>query len=372
MSFIASLRRDLVNLPGWRTRRKILVIESDDWGSIRTSSRDALEAMRRAGIPVEMNYFVKNDALESPEDMELLFGLLSSFSDVHGNHPVITANAVLANPDFDSIRKGDFIEYKYERIADTYLRYFGDSTIMNLWKQGMDQQLIRPQFHGREHVNVWEWMEVLRSGNTQEMIAFDNRCILGLGNKAASQRPDEYMAAFSFESNEEKSHHSQIISEGLDLFEKTFGFRSASFIAPCGVHPFHLDEILYAAGVKYIQGGRQYELNKEGQLTPVNRFWGYKNSNGQIFWRRNATFEPSRNPQFDWVGSVMSEIRSAFRWGKPAVINSHRVNYSGSINAPNRDNSLKLMKKLLEKLLHEYPEVEFLSSDRLGDLISGK
>jgi len=372
MSFIASLRRDLVNLPGWRTRRKILVIESDDWGSIRTSSSDALEGMRSAGIPVERNYFVMNDALESPIDMEMLFGLLSSFRDVRGNHPVITANAVLANPDFDGIRKGGLGEYKYELITDTYQRYSGGSTVMSLWKQGIDKQIIRPQFHGREHMNAWEWMNVLRSGNAQEMIAFDNRCILGLGNKAASQRPDEYMAAFSFESNEEKSQHRQIISEGLDLFEKTFGFRSASFIAPCGVHPFHLDEILHSAGVKYIQGGRQYEQNKEGQLTPVNRFWGYKNSNGQIFWRRNATFEPSRNPQFDWVGSVMSEIRSAFRWGKPAVINSHRVNYVGSINAANRDNTLKLLEALLAEILREYPDVEFLSSDRLGDLISGK
>ena len=33
--------RNLSNLPGWRTSRKIVVIESDDWGTIRMPSNKA-------------------------------------------------------------------------------------------------------------------------------------------------------------------------------------------------------------------------------------------------------------------------------------------------------------------------------------------
>jgi len=40
MKLEKALRKNLVNIPGWRTNRKIVVIESDDWGSVRMPSRE--------------------------------------------------------------------------------------------------------------------------------------------------------------------------------------------------------------------------------------------------------------------------------------------------------------------------------------------
>ena len=37
-----NVSRNLSNLPGWRTKRHIIVIESDDWGSIRMSSKEVV------------------------------------------------------------------------------------------------------------------------------------------------------------------------------------------------------------------------------------------------------------------------------------------------------------------------------------------
>lgn len=34
------ITHNLLNIPGWRTNRKIVVIESDDWGSIRMPSQE--------------------------------------------------------------------------------------------------------------------------------------------------------------------------------------------------------------------------------------------------------------------------------------------------------------------------------------------
>ena len=47
-----NLLRNLSNLPGWRTRRHIVVIESDDWGSIRMASHESFRRLREllAGI----------------------------------------------------------------------------------------------------------------------------------------------------------------------------------------------------------------------------------------------------------------------------------------------------------------------------------
>ena len=68
----------------------------------------------------------------------------------------------------------------------------------------------------------------------------------------------------------------------------------------------------------------------------------------------------------------MKEIELAFRWGKPAVINSHRVNYSSGIFVENRDNTLRLLDTLLKAVLQKWPEVEFMNSQQLGETIQNK
>jgi hypothetical protein len=86
---------------------------------------------------------------------------------------------------------------------------------------------------------------------------------------------------------------------------------------------------------------------------------------------RNCFFEPSLEG-VDWVTSCLKDIERAFRWKKPAVISSHRVNFIGGLNPKNRETSLIEFKKLLNAIVVNWPEVEFKSSAELGDLIAGK
>src|SRR5690554_2833250 len=86
---------------GWTTDRKIIVIESDDWGSIRMPSREAYEKLLSYGIRVDKCGFCKNDSLATEEDLNLLFNLLLSHKDSNNNPLVITANTLVANPDFE-------------------------------------------------------------------------------------------------------------------------------------------------------------------------------------------------------------------------------------------------------------------------------
>jgi len=95
------LAKNYVNFRGWNSNRKLILIESDDWGAIRMPSREVYEDFLVKKIPVDKNYFTKYDCLESNQDLEQLFHVLSSFKDRKGNHPVITANALIANPDFE-------------------------------------------------------------------------------------------------------------------------------------------------------------------------------------------------------------------------------------------------------------------------------
>ena len=85
----------------------------------------------------------------------------------------------------------------------------------------------------------------------------------------------------------------------------------------------------------------------------------------------NATFEPSSIEGMDWVNYCFNQIETAFAWNKPAIITSHRVNYIGFLDKNNRDRSLELLTTLIQKVQKKWPEVEFLSSDQLGDMIKG-
>ncbi len=365
------LTKNYINFRGWSTNKKFILIESDDWGAIRMPSKAVYDELLSKGVPVDRNYFTKYDCLESNQDLEQLFHVLSSFKDRKGNHPVITANALIANPDFEKVEASKFSEYHYELVSETYNRYENNSKTLQNWKDnGIAKRMLWPQFHGREHLNPKEWLKTLNANVEQEKIGFENRAILGIGNKLSSKRSNEYMAAFEFEDEIEMNQIHQITKEGLELFEQFFGFKSKSFVASCSIRSDKLDKVLSENGVMYHQLGQHLEPIGEGKCKLVNRFWGDTNQYGQIYWRRNATFEPSRDPSFDWVNSCMAEIKIAFRWGKPAVINSHRVNYIGSIFEENRENGLKLLQNLLQAIVKEWPEVEFISSDQLGDFMS--
>ena len=370
MDIIRAIRKNLINIPGWSTKRRIVVIESDDWGSIRIPSREVYDLLLQNGVPVDSFYFTRNDCLESEKDLTFLFEILGSFKDKNLNHPVITANAVVANPDFKKISDTGKREYHYELITDTYTKYPDHSKVMQLWKEiGINQKMLWPQFHGREHLNVEYWMKIINSDVFSERLAFENDTILGISVPGEPDQDLNYMAAFEYNSHEQMIAIEEITADGLRLFNQIFGFVSHSFVPSCSIQGAHLDSILSKGGVLFHQCGQQFRPAGNGKLKTINKFWGQTNNLGQIYWRRNCTFEPSRNHDFDWIDSCLAEMSIAFRWGKPAVINSHRVNYIGSISPENREKSLKSLKRLLHQALQKWPDIEFMTSEDLGNLI---
>ena len=51
MKVFGSILKNISNVPGWSTNRKIIVFEVDDWGAIRTRSREARDKMIADGGP---------------------------------------------------------------------------------------------------------------------------------------------------------------------------------------------------------------------------------------------------------------------------------------------------------------------------------
>ena len=363
--------RNLLNIPGWRTNRKIVVIESDDWGSIRMPSREIYEQFLAEGIRVDKDRYCKYDSLATPDDLEALFEVLTSVKDQNGRHAVITANTLVANPDFERIKEADFAQYYYEPFTETLTRNQKTEGSFVLWKQGMDSAIFHPQFHGREHLNVKKWMHCLKSGKEIMRLAFSYGT-LGLNSKVDSRINTKYTGALNSGLKEDIEAYNYILEDGLDLFEDIFGYRSLSFIPPTYTWHPDIEPSLFKNGVRYLQGMVFQRVPLDDDTTfryKKNNFLGYKSKAGLTYLTRNAYFEPTQFTIDDCVSDCLNRVKIAFRWHKPAIISMHRLNIIGAIDERNRTRNLILLKKLLLEITHQYPDVEFMSSDELGKLI---
>ena len=296
------------NLPGWRTNRKIVVIESDDWGSIRMSSLEAFNNLLKAGMKEDRNHYNTFDSLESNKDLECLFETLSKFRDKNGRHPVMTGVNVVANPNFEKIKENGYTHYVYEPYTETLKRYPAHDRVYELWKEGIEKRLFVPIFHGREHLNVQRWLRALRNGHRSTLLAFEN-CVTGIYNGIGGEKIPEFQAAFDIDTPEDLPYLKEVLITGLDLFKELYGYNSSYFVPTNGPFNNSLEKVLKEKGVRYINSGKiQKEPLGNGQFKKNIRFLGKKNELRQIYLTRNCFFEPSsmESPaNTDWIGNCL-------------------------------------------------------------------
>jgi hypothetical protein len=359
------------NLRGVSLRRKYVIFESDDWGMSRVPGLQCRQRLTDSGLDVTSSRYDLLDCLESRSDLEQLFNVLDRHRGNNGRAPRFTMNMILGNPDFEAIRQSNFEEYAFEDLFETYRRHHGEN-LQPVWERASTEGLIRPQFHGREHLNVDLWLHDLRAGHHDARIAFDHG-YFGLETQTSSARQKHYLAAYWPTSASHFRSIMAIAEDGLDRFERLFGYRSRSFIACNYVLPGGLEAILGEKGVELIQGQRgQLCPSSDGSQLPIRRsYTGQRNRTRQLYSVRNVNFEPFEDPSRDWVTSAMREIKSAFFWRTPAIISTHRVNYASGMDIKNRDNNLKLLEMLLQNILRTWPDVEFVTSDELISIIDG-
>ena len=363
----------LTNIPGWRTKRKIVVIESDDWGSIRMPSKEVYEKMLTAGVRVDKCHYCSNDSLETEEDLSLLFEVLTSVKDKFDNPAEVTANTLVANPDFKKIKESNFTEYHYKKISEGFQEFKGSENVLALYKQGQNARCFKVQSHGREHLNVSRWMKYLNEDYKETHLAFELG-VYGLSTTITTEKRKSFLPAFDFDTSDEELQVNEIALDGLRIFEEIFAYQSKSFIAPNYVWGKSLEKTIKNCGVNFMQGSqlhRYTEVNGHKSNRRL-RYTGKKNEHNQIELARNAFFEPSENTNKDWVNSCLADINRAFTWKHPAIICSHRVNFMGGLNKGNRDMNLKQLKELLVQIKNKWPDVEFMSSDQLGELVKQK
>ena len=360
----------LMMIKNKQINQHVVVFESDDWGSIRMPSLAVLDKLQSKGVTLAVpQSYDSVDTIASNDDLEMLMEVLASVKDSNGNPAKITLNTCVANPDFERIKDGNFQEYYYEPFTETLKRYPHHDRAFALWKEGMAHNVFQPQFHGREHLNPQKWLRYIQNGNKDVRAAFDEGCC-SLATLDHDKRVT-FLEAFEIDTAAECDFVKKSIEEGLELFEKLFGFQSESMIAPCYTWDDYIEEEAAVHGVKYIQGG-YIQRHSSWQRSLGNHITGHFNGEvnhlKQCYTIRNCNFEPSLIST-DTASSCLAGIKKAFDRHLPAVVSCHRLNFIGELNATNRDNNLREFRKLLRLILENYPEVEFMSSNELGELL---
>ncbi|MFN3952781.1 MAG: polysaccharide (de)acetylase [Thermaurantimonas sp.] len=377
LTFKENIRTHLSNSFGKTLRRKIVVIESDDWGSIRTASKEAYQAMRQFGLKLETNHY-GFDSLESNEDLELLFNVLLDFKDATGRPPVFTPFCNMANPDFETIESTNFSDYAFESIDKTIARYPNHDKLLHYWQEGERRRLFCPQLHGREHIHVGRWWKLIAQEKDEGMLeAFRWRSV-GASRWNGKEYPN-YLGALHPEKKSEIPGLHKMLEDAGRLYEQYMGHKPTCFVAPNAEEPAELETTLKKIGVKTITRAKRriYPLG-DGQFKKEWNWPGKINAHGQVILVRNAFFEPvcfgepDKAHITDWVDRCLKQISIAFFWNKPAVISSHRVNYIGFIEPKNRDKGIRELRRLLKAIIKKWPEVEFMTSAELGELLMNK
>lgn len=361
----------LKNISGWRTNRKLIVFSVDDYGNVRLASKRAFENLKKTNISLT-SHFDRLDTLETREDLEALYEVLSSVKDKKGNPVVFTPYSLSCNIDFEAMKELGYSKYVYELLPKTYEKLCAKdpkaySGTWDLWKEGIDKRLMKPQFHGREHFNLHIFNDLLQKKDNDFLKVLENDSYVSV--PAHQTYKHGWTAAYSFYNKDETVGFLDNVADGLKCFEQVYGYTSNSFTPPAQQFPLHLESGLEKYGIKYIDRPRSLNRHLGSGKYQIEKHKLGEGSTMKVLVR-NAVFEPTTNQGRDWVNFTFKQVEAAFRMKKPANISSHRVNYCGHIDPKNREIGLTALKQLLQKIVKRWPDVEFISADQLGDIIT--
>lgn len=369
-----TLFNHIKNIYGWKTKRKIVVLSIDDYGNVRLDSKKARENLNKAGLKV-LSRFDAFDTLETKEDLEALYDVLDSVKDKNGKSAIFTPFALPCNINFEAMASEENERYIYELLPETFTKLSARNPqsyegAWELWKEGIDKGLMKPQFHGREHLNLKVFNEKLEKRDKEVLINLQNRSYTSI---STSGYPTiSYTAAFEFFKLNENVNFEPIIKDGLGRFKEVFGYESIHFNPPGGREHPGIHKYLKEMGIKYLDTPFLKEEHQgNGNYKKIVNWTGKTNKDYQTYLVRNVVFEPTHR-KINHVEKALKQIRAAFYWNRPAIISSHRVNFCGYIDENNRKTGLMALKYLLKEITKRWPDVEFMASDELGELITSR
>jgi len=330
---IVATRRALLQAT-WRepyVDEPVVILESDDWGP---GPRDHADALRR------------------------LLQVLAVHRDGVGRPAVLTANMVLSVPDGPAIVASGFRGYARRELDVDFPELFG------AMREGWAAGTFFPQLHGREHLNPDALLR--RAGNGDLPL----RGLLEIPGWSDWEALDSPLQGHFVDGSDlptrpvPADQQRAMVAEGIHLFVRAFGEAPASAVAPCYLWNDDTEAAWAAAGVRYIQtaGYRCIGRGADGDYlqSPQWIHPGSVNDQGQRYLVRNVMYEPVDGR--GW-GAAWREVRRRFGEAQPAVISTHRYNYT---RPESQAQALRGLDELLDRIGRRYPRARFAASPEWG------
>ncbi len=305
--------------------QKAVVLESDDWGLAAWSPDEqahrVLTGMPAFRTPAGRLY--GRSTLESAEDVRELAVVLLSIKGRDGLPPVLQANTIVGNPDYDALVPPNF------PVAT--LPVVMHPEFPSRWQRPGLWQAVRraegdgvwwAELHGLHHLPATAWLHALRRGADDARRAHANATPIC----AAVESSGEYDAA------ESRQVRSADLIAAIAGFRQLFGRAPSSFCPPDYRFDDWLEDEAERLGLTTLQGKPE---QAGGHWAALRRRWlmlHFPHRKGARFYLPpRIAFEPRGNarPQ-GRVGheAALRATRAAWKRGQPAMLSSHRLNFA--------------------------------------------
>jgi glycosyltransferase involved in cell wall biosynthesis len=350
---VQRVERRLHDHARWRCAEPLLIFESDDWGLDRKASSERLKAFGRPGPRAD-------EELETAEDLRRLFDVLDGHRDVTGRPAAFTANLVVASPDYDAITRGRYEVYHEALISNR-------DDLRAAWREGVARGVLCAELHGRCHFSVSAWMEDLRRdvAGARALCSEHRHGGLSLLEGQSQRYHTEYLTWRTGVESDEKALVAGL-KNSLDILEEVFGRRPTSTIAPHYVFSSRIEKAWRETGLRFVQGAHYQVLRgQSGEYghDSVSHALGERSRSGLLYLSRSVRFEPRPERPHQGTAAALAAVRWCFEKGIPAVVDTHRVNFTGRY----RDGALHELGALLDALRPLRPL--FLTTGELGEAI---
>jgi hypothetical protein len=301
---------------GFRCEEPLVVLESDDWGLRR---RPAAEEVARWGTPSGW----ADEHGETAEDLDRLTRLLAGHTDPDGRTAALTMNVIAANPDREAIEAGGFEAYVDRPVDETL-----PAEVRGRLRAGVAAGQLSLQLHGRAHFNVERWLADLRSGEPGARELFTAGVDGGLSlTREHGWRYHSELLDWTAGTHRSTAELVAWLSPAVDTVERLGGVRPRSAVAP---HYVLSDE----AEAAWAELGLEFVQSAERQLRPGHAdakvsYLGQPGRDGLVHLTRTARFDPRPGRQGHHVADAAAALRRCFDQGLPAVVDTHRINFTG-------------------------------------------
>ena len=342
---------------GFRFDRPLVLLQSDDWGRVGVHDEEGREELRSAGLEIgERAYDLYS--LETAEDVGALAEMLGSLADSASQSPCLEMNFVTANVDFAASVVENPGHIVLKSLVEGLPGRWSRTGLYEAYRDGIKSCVFAPSLHAATHFCQQAALETLAEDGERGDL---------LRKLWRAETPYIYwrMPWVGYEYwNPNREAEDRFLSENeqqrwiafaAEAFERFFGQRALSACAPG-----------YRANQTTAQAWKKQGI-RIAQNGPGAGSGPHFDEHGLLRTYRSVDFEPALNAELR-SEDCLASARDCFAAGQPFIMSVHSLNFHSTL-APFRQRTLPLLKELLQALAENFPDVLYVNSQQLLEII---